>query len=124
PCRDIETLTACALAIEIERRIRLEETVVRADLYRPVAAVRNRQHRDGGTGIELDPVVAAQDLAGNQRPRHASQSARAAAPIPSPTSARASRPSRAEGPCGWSCRTSEGWANADEDRWATARAVM
>src|SRR5262249_56130985 len=53
------------LALEVQRRIGLEEMIVRADLDRPVAGVGHRQRHGLAAGIELDLAVLDEHLAGD-----------------------------------------------------------
>src|SRR6516164_2808535 len=63
--RDVEPHAARLLAIELQRRIGLEEVVVRADLDRPIAAVGDRQGHGLTAGIELDLAVLDEEFAGD-----------------------------------------------------------
>src|SRR5262245_49929338 len=62
---DIEPHAARLLAVEFQRRIGLEEVIVRADLDRPVAGIGDRQHHCLAAGIELDLVVLDEHLTGD-----------------------------------------------------------
>src|SRR5262245_33620289 len=70
---DIEPHAARLFAIEFERRIGLEEMIMRADLDRPIAGVGNRQCHGLATGIELDLTLLDEHFTGNHeappRPR-------------------------------------------------------
>src|SRR3954468_19459263 len=63
--RDIEPHAASLLAVELQRRIGLEEMIVRADLDRTVACVGNRQRRRLAAGIELNLAVLDEEFTGN-----------------------------------------------------------
>src|SRR5215469_10813445 len=52
--RDVEPHAARLLAIELQRRIGLEEMIVRADLDRPVAGVGDGERHGLATGVEGD----------------------------------------------------------------------
>src|SRR5882724_3581608 len=52
--RDVETVAARNGAVEAQRRVGLEEMVVRADLDRPVAGVGDLDLDRGAAGVELD----------------------------------------------------------------------
>src|ERR1700676_250445 len=52
--RDIEPHAAGASAIEFQRRVGLEEMIMRADLDRPVAAIGDIERHRLAAGIELD----------------------------------------------------------------------
>jgi hypothetical protein len=60
---DIETVATGLLAIEVERRIRLEEVIVRADLNRSVTGIAHDDLDARATGIELDVAVFDQHFA-------------------------------------------------------------
>src|SRR5207237_10098531 len=64
-CRDVEPHAAGASAVELQRRIGLEEMIVRADLDRPIARIGNRQRHRLATGIELDLAVHDEHLSGD-----------------------------------------------------------
>src|SRR5438132_1059447 len=61
---DIEAHAAGFFAVEFQRRIGLEEMVVRADLDRAVAAIGDRQRRGLAAGIEFDLAVLDEEFAG------------------------------------------------------------
>src|ERR1700693_986365 len=63
--RDVEAHAARLLAIELERRIGLEEMIVRADLDRPVAGVGDRQRHGLAPFIERDLARLDEKLAGD-----------------------------------------------------------
>src|SRR6516164_759769 len=63
--RDIEPHAARLLAIEFQRRIGLEEMVVRADLDRPVAGIGDGQRHGLAAGIEFDLAVLDEEFAGD-----------------------------------------------------------
>src|SRR5579883_2083538 len=63
--RDVEPVPARLLALELERRIGLEEMIVRADLDRPVAGVGDVERDRLAAGIELDFAVLRQDFPWN-----------------------------------------------------------
>ena len=54
---DVEPHAARLLAVELQRRIGLEEMIVRADLDRPVAGIGDRQRHRLAAGIEFDLAV-------------------------------------------------------------------
>src|SRR3989442_13119612 len=54
---DIEPHAARLFAIEFQRRIGLEEMIMRADLDRPVAGIGDRQHYRLAASVELDLAV-------------------------------------------------------------------
>src|SRR5262245_28021207 len=65
--RNVETHAARLGAIEFQRRVGLEEMVVRAHLDRPIAGIRHRQ-RDGlAAGIELDLTITDEVFAGDHQ---------------------------------------------------------
>src|SRR5579872_2266033 len=57
PRGDIEPHAAGLLAIELERRIGLEEMIMRSDLDRAITRVGYRQRHRLAAGIELDLAV-------------------------------------------------------------------
>src|SRR5436190_4317530 len=61
--RDVEAHAAGFLALERERRIGLEEMIMRADLDRPVAGIGDRKLHARPAGIERDVAVLRDDLA-------------------------------------------------------------
>src|SRR5438105_9094915 len=61
--RDVEAHAAGFLALERERRIGLEEMIMRADLDRPVAGIGDRKLHAQPAGIERDVAVLRDDLA-------------------------------------------------------------
>src|SRR3954451_25182501 len=63
--RDVEPHAARLSAIELQRRVGLEEMIVRADLDRPVAGVRHRQRHGLAPRVEGDVAVLCEDLAGD-----------------------------------------------------------
>ncbi len=71
-CRDVEPMAVGGRAVEVERRVRLREVHVAADLDGPVAGVDHIQLQPRRTRIDLDVPVAVDDFAGNHvRPPHA-----------------------------------------------------
>src|SRR5258707_11478637 len=54
---DVEAHAAGLFAVELQRRVGLEEMVVRADLDRTVAGVGDRQRHRLATGVEFDFAV-------------------------------------------------------------------
>src|SRR5262249_13248041 len=62
--RDVEPHAARLLAIELQRRVGLEEMIVRSDLDRPVAGVGRRQRHGLAAGIERDVAGLDEELAG------------------------------------------------------------
>src|SRR6266702_5029941 len=62
---DVEAHAAGFLAVELQRRVGLEEMVVRADLDRAVAGVGDRQRHRLAAGIELDLAVLDEEFAGD-----------------------------------------------------------
>src|SRR5260370_27527695 len=62
---DIEPHAARLLAVELQRRIGLEEMVVRADLDRPVAGIGDRQRHRLAAGVELDFAVLDEEFTGD-----------------------------------------------------------
>jgi len=65
--RDVEPASTRRGTVERQRRVRLGEVVVRADLHRPVAGVDDG-HRDAcAVLVARDDVVGARDLAGDDR---------------------------------------------------------
>src|SRR5215467_3526413 len=62
---DIESHAARLLAIEFQRRIGLEEMIMRADLDRPVAGIGDRQAQCLAAGIELNLAVLDEHLTGD-----------------------------------------------------------
>src|SRR4029077_20971526 len=64
PGRDVEPHAARLLAIELQRRIGLEEMIVRADLDRPVAGVGDGERHGLAAGIERDLAGLDEELAG------------------------------------------------------------
>src|SRR5262249_56817085 len=67
---DIEPHAARLFAIEFQRRIGLEEMVVRADLDRPIAGIGDRQRHRLATGIELDLAVLDEHFTGDHASLH------------------------------------------------------
>src|SRR6266446_1262387 len=65
--RDIEPHAARLLAIEFQRRIGLEEMIMRADLDRPVAGIGDVKRNRPAPGIELDLAVLDEHLSGDHR---------------------------------------------------------
>src|SRR3984885_15011479 len=63
--RDIEPHAAGFLAIEFQRRIGLEEMIVRADLDRAVTGIGDRERYRLAAGIELDVAVLDEEFAGD-----------------------------------------------------------
>src|SRR5437588_2079586 len=63
--RDVEAHAAGLLALERERRIGLEEMIMRADLDRPVAGVGDRKLHAGAAGVENDLATLGDDFAGD-----------------------------------------------------------
>src|SRR5437899_1457746 len=63
--RDIEPHAARLLAVEFQRRIGLEEMVVRADLDRPVAGIGDRDLGGLAAGVELDLAILDEQFAGD-----------------------------------------------------------
>src|SRR5262249_40722981 len=62
---DIEPHPARLFAVEFQRRIGLEEMIMRADLDRPVAGIGDRQRGRLATGIELDLAVLDEHFTGD-----------------------------------------------------------
>src|ERR1700731_1213503 len=62
---DVEPHAPRPLAIELQRRIGLEEMIMRADLDRPVAGIGDRDHDRLAAGIEFDLAVLDEHLAGD-----------------------------------------------------------
>src|SRR5262249_15385347 len=62
---DVESHAARLLAVEFQRRIALEEMIMRADLDRPVAGIGDRQRDRLAAGIDLDLVVLDERLTGD-----------------------------------------------------------
>src|SRR5262244_3533139 len=62
---DIEPHAARFLAVEFQRRIGLEEMIMRADLDRPIAGIGDRQAQRLAAGIELDLAVLDEHLTGD-----------------------------------------------------------
>src|SRR3954465_6089337 len=54
---DVEAHAARLLAVELQRRVGLEEMVMRADLDRPVAAVGDGERHRLAAGVEFDLAV-------------------------------------------------------------------
>src|SRR5690242_17010105 len=63
--RDVETHAAGFLALEMERRVGLEEMIMRADLDRPVAGVGHSQCHGLAAGVERDLALFDEHLTGN-----------------------------------------------------------
>src|ERR1700722_2434584 len=63
--RDVEAHAARLLAIELERRIGLEEMIMRADLDRPVAGVGDHERHGLAAGVESDFAGLDEHFAGN-----------------------------------------------------------
>src|ERR1051326_7116882 len=63
--RNVEPHAARLRAVELERRLGLEEMIVRADLDRPVARIRNRDFHAAAAGVERDLAVLGDDFAGD-----------------------------------------------------------
>src|SRR5690348_8895951 len=61
---DVEAHAARLLAVELQRRIGLEEMIMRADLDWPVAGVRDSERHDLTARIELDRAVLDEEFAG------------------------------------------------------------
>src|SRR5579859_1926689 len=82
-CGDIEPHAAGFLALELQRRIGLEEMIVRADLDRAVTGIGNRQRHGLAAGIELDLAVLDEQFDGDHEgapsAKRALMAARAAA---------------------------------------------
>src|SRR6516225_4496122 len=62
---DIEPHAARLLAVEFQRRIGLEEMIMRADLDRPIAGIGDRQAQRLAAGVDLDLVVFDEHLTGD-----------------------------------------------------------
>ncbi len=67
PGRDVEPEAARLVAIELQRRVGLEEMVVRADLDRPVAGIGDDERDGRPPGIELDIALGDENFAGEHR---------------------------------------------------------
>src|ERR1700719_3708264 len=65
PGRDVEAHAARLLAIEFERRVGLEEMIMRPHLDRPVAGVGHRQGHGLAAGVERDLAFFDEHLTGN-----------------------------------------------------------
>src|SRR5262249_59116027 len=65
---DVEPHAARLFSIELQRRIGLEEMIVRADLDRPIAGVRHRERHGLATGIERNVAGLDEELAGGHGP--------------------------------------------------------
>src|SRR5439155_16797318 len=52
--RDIEPHAARLVAIEFQRRVGLEEMIMRADLDRPVAGIRHGESHAGAASVDRD----------------------------------------------------------------------
>src|SRR5262245_41886122 len=76
--RDVEPHAARLGAVKLQRRIGLEEMIVRAHLDRPVAGIRHRQGDGLAAGIELDLAVLDEGFAGNHWLPHVFRCAQAA----------------------------------------------
>src|SRR6202011_6282436 len=63
--RDVEAHAARLLAIEFERRVGLEEMIMRTHLNRPVAGVGHRQPHGLAPGVERDLAFFDEHLTGN-----------------------------------------------------------
>src|SRR5260370_15145324 len=63
--RDVEAHAAGFLAVELQRRIGLEEMIMRADLDRPVARVDDRELPARPAGISNDLAALGDDFAGD-----------------------------------------------------------
>src|SRR6266852_2073111 len=63
--RNVEPHAAGLGAVELQRRIGLEEMIMRADLDRPVARVGDRELHARPAGIENDLAVLGDDFAGD-----------------------------------------------------------
>src|SRR5437868_3910465 len=62
---DVEAHAAGFFPIEFQRRVGLEEMVVRADLDRAVAAIGDRERRGLAAGVEFDLAVLDEEFAGD-----------------------------------------------------------
>src|SRR5262249_52850471 len=62
---DIEPHAARLLAIEFQRRIGLEEMIMRADLDRPIAGISDRQRHRLAASVDLDLVVLDEHFTGD-----------------------------------------------------------
>src|SRR5215475_6303389 len=76
--RDVEPHAARLGAVKLQRRIGLEEMIVRAHLDRPVAGIRHRQGDGLAAGIELDLAVLDEGFARNHWLPHVFRCAQAA----------------------------------------------
>src|SRR5271166_3928067 len=63
--RDIEAAAARLRAVEAQRRVRLEEMIVRAHLDRPVAGIGDLDLDGRAAGVQLDLAGRGEDLAGD-----------------------------------------------------------
>src|SRR5690606_34524860 len=61
--RDIEMHAESSRAVEIERRIGLEEMIMAADLHRPVAGIDDLERCRAAAGMQFDFALERQDLA-------------------------------------------------------------
>src|SRR5262247_1706253 len=79
--RDVEPHAARLGAVKLQRRIGLEEMIVRAHLDRPVAGIRHRQGDGLAAGVELDLAILDEVFAGDHRSHYGhSGTARSAGP--------------------------------------------
>src|SRR5579863_1150777 len=62
---DVEPHAARFLAIEFQRRVGLEEMIVRADLDRAVSGIGNRERDRLPAGVEFDLAVLDEEFAGD-----------------------------------------------------------
>src|SRR5713101_6748294 len=63
--RNVEPHAAGLRAVELQRRIGLEEMIMRADLDRPVPGIGDGELHAGPAGVELDLAVLGDDFAGD-----------------------------------------------------------
>ena len=64
---DIEPHAARLLALELERRVGLEEMIVRADLDRPVAGIGDAERHPLAPGVEGNLAVLDEHFAGDHQ---------------------------------------------------------
>src|SRR5205823_5396581 len=63
--RDVEAAAARLVAVELQGRIGLEEMVMRADLDRPVAGIRDGERDGRAAGVQLDIAIGGKQLPGD-----------------------------------------------------------
>src|SRR5690606_29802044 len=64
---NVQTKPARGFAIERQRVVDLVEVVVRADLNRTIAGIRDYEHDFRAAGVQLDLAVVDEEFSGNHR---------------------------------------------------------